>query len=157
MEDGVRDTTRTTGGGLCGEAVASVDSRAHSEAPILGGAIGMLKHVSGGVCEGNPLSLHLCKLIVCVQGRKSSGVAQRRYHGAASNIKVLRITIELDGGLEGAMRVQVSVQVHDVGEYKRKSGNNCFPGWECKEPNVFSKVSNYTMQVLGSPRPGLLE
>jgi hypothetical protein len=90
-------------------------------------------------------------------GRKLSDVAQRRDHGAASNIKVERITIELDSGPEGTIRVHARVQVHDVGEIRRKSGKKCFLGWECNEPNVIRKRINYTKKVLGSPRPGLFE
>jgi hypothetical protein len=34
MEDGVRDAAKTAGGGRCGEVVAKVHSRAHSEASV---------------------------------------------------------------------------------------------------------------------------
>jgi hypothetical protein len=85
------------------------------------------------------------------------GVARRRDHGTTRNIEVAWITIEPDGGPEGTIMVKLSVQVPDVGENKRKGGNNYFPGWECKEPNVIRKVINYTKHVLGYPRPGLLE
>jgi hypothetical protein len=115
----------------------------------------MLKHGSGGVCKGSPLSLHVGELAVYVRGRKVGGVAQGRDHGTARNIKVVWIAIELDGGSEGTIRVKVSVQVPDVGGNKIKSGNNCFLGWECKGPNVVRKVINYTKQVFGSPGPGL--
>jgi hypothetical protein len=39
-------------------------------------------------------------LVVGVRGRKLGSVTQRRDHGVASNIKVIRVTIELDGGPE---------------------------------------------------------
>jgi hypothetical protein len=71
----------------------------------------MLKHCRGGVREDGLLSLHLGELVVCVRGRKLSGVAQGRDHCAASNIKVVWMTIELDGGHEGTIIVQAGVQV----------------------------------------------
>jgi hypothetical protein len=46
IEDGVRDSVKTAGGGMCGEAVAEVDNRAHGEAPMLGGKVGTLEHRS---------------------------------------------------------------------------------------------------------------
>jgi hypothetical protein len=62
MEDGLKDTARTAGYGGRGEAVAEVDSRAHTEAHVLG----MPKHCGGGIREGSPLSLHLSELVACV-------------------------------------------------------------------------------------------
>jgi hypothetical protein len=84
-------------------------------------------------------------------------VSQGRDHGAASKIKVVRITIQLDGGLECTSKVQAIVQVTYVRENGRKAGNNGFLGGECKEPNVVGKVINYTEHVLGFPRTGLLD
>jgi hypothetical protein len=46
---------------------------------------------------------------MCVRGREVIGVAQGRDGVAASNIKVVRITIDLHGGPEGTIRVHVSV------------------------------------------------
>jgi hypothetical protein len=53
-------------------------------------------------------------------------VSQRRDHGAASNIKVVRITIKLNGGHESTSREYARVQVPYVYEDRRKSGDNCF-------------------------------
>jgi hypothetical protein len=72
------------------------------------------------------------------------GLCIPRDHGAAGKIKVVRITIELNGRLESTRRVHPGVQVHDVRENGRKGGNNSFLGWECKEPNVVGKVINCT-------------
>jgi hypothetical protein len=83
-----------------------------------------VKHGSGRVCEGGPLSLHLTELVVCVWGRKLSGIAQRGDHGRACNIEEAQITIELESGSEGTIRLQARVQVHDVGENRKQSGNN---------------------------------
>jgi hypothetical protein len=52
----------------------------------------MLKHGGGGVREGSPLSFHFGELVVGVRGRELGIVTQRGDHGAASNIKVVRIT-----------------------------------------------------------------
>jgi hypothetical protein len=117
----------------------------------------MLEHGGGGVREGGPLAFHLGGLVVSVRGRKLGSVSQRRYHGAASNIKVVRITIELDGGPESTSMVHARVQVPYVYEDGRNSGDTCFLGWEFKDPNVVGRVINYTKNVFGSPRPGLLE
>jgi hypothetical protein len=117
----------------------------------------MLDHGGGRVGEGIPLSLHLSELVMGARGRKLGGVSQRRDHGAASNIKVVRITVELDGGHKSTSTVHARVQAFDVGENRRKSGNNCFLGWKCKEPNVIGKIIDYTKHVFGSPRSGLFE
>jgi hypothetical protein len=117
----------------------------------------MLKHGGGGVREGSPLASHFGKLVVGVLGRKLGSVTQRRDHGAARNIKVVRVTVELDGGPESKSKEQARVQVPDVCEDGGHSGNNSFLCWECKEPNIVGKVINYTKQVFGSPRPSLLE
>jgi hypothetical protein len=58
-----------------------------------------------------------------------SGVAPKRDNFAANRIEVVRITIKLEGGPEGTTIVQAKVQTPDVGEKKRKSGNNFFFGW----------------------------
>jgi hypothetical protein len=79
-----------------------------------------------------------------VRGRKLGCVSQGRDHGAASNIKVVWITIELDGGPESTSMVQARVQVPDVRENGRNVRSNNYRGWECKEPNVDGKVINYT-------------
>jgi hypothetical protein len=47
-------------------------------------------------------------------------VSQRRDHGAASNIKVVRITIELDSGHESTSRVHARVQVPYVRGRKKE-------------------------------------
>jgi hypothetical protein len=86
-----------------------------------------------------------------------SSVAQRRYHCPASHIEIVRITIELEGGSEDTTKVHARVPVPDVGKNRRKSGNNCFLGNKCKDPNVIRKLINYTKQIFGSPRPGLFE
>jgi hypothetical protein len=44
-----------------------------------------------------------------------------------------------------------------MSEDGRKSGDNCFFGWECKEPSILGKVINYTKHVFDSLRPCLLE
>jgi hypothetical protein len=126
MKHGVGNTARTPGGSGRGEAVAEVSNRAHGESPIFGGAVGMLKHDGGGVREGSPLSLHFGELVVGGRGRELGSVAQRGDHGAASNIKVVRITVEIDGGPESTSREQARVQVRDFCENGRHSGNNCF-------------------------------
>jgi hypothetical protein len=157
MESGVWNTARTGGCNGRGEAVAEVDSRAHGEPQVLGGAVGMLKHGGGGVREDRPLSFHLGELVMIVRGRKVGCVSQGRDHGAERNIKVVRIPIELDGGPKRtASRMHARVKFHYVRENGRKGGNNCFRGWECKEPNVVGKVIIYTEYVFGSPRPCLL-
>jgi hypothetical protein len=156
-KDYVRYTARAVPSERRGEAVAEVDSRARDDPAILGETVGMLKHCHGGFHKRVPLLLHLSELVVCVSGLKLSGVAQSRYYCAASNIKVVRITITFEGGPEGSTRVHAGVQVHDVGENITKSGNKCFLGWECKERNVIRKAINYTKHIFGFPRPGLLE
>jgi hypothetical protein len=70
---------------------------------------------------------------------------------------VVRITFELEGGPKGTIKVHAKAQVRDVGEKRRKSGNNCFIGWERKKLNVIRKVINYTNKQFGSPLFGLLE
>jgi hypothetical protein len=146
MKHGVGNTAITPGGSARGGAVAEVSSRANGESPIFGGAVGMLKHGSGGVREGSPLSFRFGELVVGVRGRELGSVARRGDHGAASNnIKVVRITVELDGGPESSTsREQARVQVPDFCENEGHSGTNCFLGSKCKE-------------VFGSPRPSLLE
>jgi hypothetical protein len=105
MENDIGNTARTAGCSKRGEAVAELDIRAHSEAPIFGGAVGMPKHDGCGVREGSPLSLHLCELVISVRGRKLGCVSRRGDHAAANNIKVVRITFGLDGGPECMSRV----------------------------------------------------
>jgi hypothetical protein len=105
------------------EAVAGVDNRTYSEALVLGGAVGMLKHGGGGVPEGSPMSFHLCELAMSVRGRTVGCVPHGRYHGAARNINVVRITVELDGEPECTSKVQARVQAHDVRENGRKGGS----------------------------------
>jgi hypothetical protein len=86
----------------------------------------MLKHGGGGVRDGSPMAFHFGKLVVGVRGRKLGSVTQRRDHGAASKIKVVCVTVELDGGSESTSREQARVQVPDVCEDGGHSGNNCF-------------------------------
>jgi hypothetical protein len=86
----------------------------------------MLKHGGGRVREGNPLAFHFCELIVGVRGRKLGSVTQRRDHCAASNIKVVRITVEFDGGSESTSKEPGRVQVPGLYEDGGQSGNNFF-------------------------------
>jgi hypothetical protein len=113
----------------------------------------MLNHGGGGVREGSPRAFCVGELVVSVHGHKLDSVYQRRDNGAASNIKVVRITIELDDGPESTSKEQARVQNPYVREDRRKSGGNCFLGWKCKEPNIVENVINYTKHVFGSPGP----
>jgi hypothetical protein len=65
----------------------------------------MLEHRGGGVREGGPMTCHLGELVMSVRGYELGCVSQGSDHGAAVYIKVVRITIELDGGHEGTNRV----------------------------------------------------
>jgi hypothetical protein len=145
MEHGVGNTATTAGGSGRGEAVTEVNSRAHGESPIFSGALGMLKHSGGGVREGSPMAFQFGEPVVGVRGRKLGSVTQRRDHGAASNMKVVRTTVELDGGPESRSKEHARVQVPYVSEDGGHSGSNCFLRWECKEPTIVGKVINYTM------------
>ena len=76
MKNTIGHATRATGGGWRRESVAKVNSRAHGKAPILGRAISMLHHGSGGVRERSPLTFHFGELVVCIRGRELSSETQ---------------------------------------------------------------------------------
>jgi hypothetical protein len=156
MEKGVRNTARPGGRSGRGKAIAKVDRRTHGKAPILGRAVCVLEHGGGGIRKGGPLAFHLGELVMSVRGGELGCISQGGDHGAASCIKVVRITIELDRGPKGTSRVQAGVQVPDVCESGRKCGDNSFLGCEGKEPDVVGIVINYTEEVFCSPRPSLL-
>jgi hypothetical protein len=88
----------------------------------------VLEHGGCGVRKGGPLAFHLGELVMSVRCCKLGCVSQGGNHGAASNIKVVRITIELDCGSKGTNMVHAGVLVPDVCEHGRKCGDNNFLG-----------------------------
>jgi hypothetical protein len=96
-----------------------IDTRTHGKDPVLCRAVGMMEHGGGGVREGGPLVFHLGELLMSVRGCEVGCVSQGRYHGAAGNIKVVLIIVDLDGRHEGTSMVHARVQVPNIRENGR--------------------------------------
>jgi hypothetical protein len=101
MEKGLWNTARPGGRSGRGKAIAKVDRRTHGKAPIFGRAVRVLKHGACGIRKGGPLALYIGELVINVRCCELGCISQGGDHGAESNIKVVRITVELDCGPKG--------------------------------------------------------
>jgi hypothetical protein len=93
-----------------------INGRAHGESLVLGWAIGVLHHESGGVRESSPLKLHLSELILGVRCGMLRCASQGGDHDAAGNVEIARITVELGWRPEGTTGMEARVQVRDISE-----------------------------------------